>query len=416
MLVQRDEAGSLVQELVPTEPSRKVPSLVSGGSRTDPFACFPIHMTADTSFLIDYLFTSSGPRLQPIRETWLPLSLSDPALFYEILSQVSRDIAASHPGYATQKHKQAFVFHSQALQSVNKRLSDPIGGVSDGIIATILGFACFSHSEKDWVTYDVHMVGVRTIIKLKGGIHAINHNRILRLLLSGIDISASCFTKQRPKFPLPIKALSELRADAQEIPWWFLHPHVGGPSTWSIAFSNDPGLVGIFTDLGIACMTIKSELRKRLLWQDQDFVKTWVNPLSYRLLDGGIELIDVDETNFVNECCRLGALILLSKIRRRFGARLVFTGLETERLRILLEMYVEEWKAYRTMLLWVAILAALETVAEDRLWFCRVIENTARAMDLQGWDEVMMHASNLLWVSDVLDKECDTLRLLVHIQ
>lgn len=54
MLVQRDEAGRLVQELVPTEPSRKVPSLVSGGSRTDPFACFPIHMTADTSFLIDY--------------------------------------------------------------------------------------------------------------------------------------------------------------------------------------------------------------------------------------------------------------------------------------------------------------------------------------------------------------------------
>lgn len=41
------------------------------------------------------------------------------------------------------------------------------------------------HFEKDWVTYDVHMEGVRTIIKLKGGIHAINHNRILRLLLSG---------------------------------------------------------------------------------------------------------------------------------------------------------------------------------------------------------------------------------------
>lgn len=162
-------------------------------------------------------------------------------------------------------------------------------------------------------------------------------------------------------------------------------------------------------------MTIKSELRKRLLWQDEAFVKTWVNPLSYRLLDGGIELIDVDETNFVNECCRLGALILLSKIRRRFGARLVFTGLETERLRILLEIYGEEWKAYKAMLIWVAILAALETVAEDRLWFCRVVENTARAMDLQGWDEAMMHASNLLWVGDVLDKECDILGRLVHI-
>ena len=129
------------------------------------------------------------------------MSLSDPALFYEILSHVSRDIMASFPGYA--KEKQAFTLHSQALQSVNKRLSDPVESVSDGIIATILGFACFSvscllgfrdcyanemqHSDRDWASYDMHMEGLRTIIRLKGGVHAIHRNRILRLLLSGYD-------------------------------------------------------------------------------------------------------------------------------------------------------------------------------------------------------------------------------------
>ncbi|PVI01939.1 hypothetical protein DM02DRAFT_653959 [Periconia macrospinosa] len=408
------KAITSAQELAYTGPSAKVPWLVSGGCRTDPFACFPIHMTSETSFLIDYLLVSSEPRLQPIKETWLPMSLSDPALFYEILSHISRDITASFPGYA--KEKQAFALHSQALQSVNKRLSDPVESVSDGIIATILGFACFSLFDRDWTSYDMHIEGLRTIITLKGGVHAIDHDRILRLLLSGIDVSASCFTGQPPKFPLPISTLSELRDDEQEIPWWFPHPSVNESSIWSITFPHDPTLAEIFKDLSITSMAIKSELKKRLLWQDQSFLKTWVDPLTHRLLDGGVELKDIDETNFVNESCRLGALILLSKIRRRFGARLVFTEVETERLRTLLEINGEGWTSFKKMLLWTAILAALETDNEDRLWFCDIIGNTAKAMDLQGWDEIIVHASNLLWVGDVLDKECDNLRPLVHME
>lgn len=163
-------------------------------------------------------------------------------------------------------------------------------------------------------------------------------------------------------------------------------------------------------------MTIKSELNKRLLWDDQSFVRTWINPLSYRLMDGGTQLVDVDETNFMDECCRLGALILLSKFRRRFGARIVFTGLETERLRTILEIYGAEWKTYRTMFLWTTILAALEMEGEDRLWFCNIIGKAAKAMGLQNWDEIIIHASNMLWVGEVLDKECETLRPLVRIE
>ncbi|KAH7385213.1 hypothetical protein DE146DRAFT_193898 [Phaeosphaeria sp. MPI-PUGE-AT-0046c] len=410
----RNKAVVPTKELAYSVPGVVVPCLISGGCRTDPFMCFPINMNMEASFLIDYLLVSAGPRLQPIKETWLPLSLSDPALFYEILSHISRDITASFPGYADEK--QACMLHSKALQSVNKRLSDPVANVSDGIIATIIGFACFSHSNRDWATYDMHMEGLRTIIKLKGGVHTIDHNRFLRLLLSGIDISASCFTHQKPKFPLPINILSELRADAQEIPWWFPHPPEGTTSNWSTTFSKNSELVELYTDLGIMCMRIKSELKKRLLWHDEAFVKTWVNPLSYRLIKSGVELIHVDETNFVDECCRLGALILLSKIRRRFGAPLVFTWVETERLRAILDMYGQGWEAYKTMLLWVAILAALETDGEDRLWFCEFIRNSARAMNLRVWEEVMVHASNLLWVGDVLDKECDDLRLFVQME
>ncbi|KAK3208324.1 hypothetical protein GRF29_77g318254 [Pseudopithomyces chartarum] len=163
-------------------------------------------------------------------------------------------------------------------------------------------------------------------------------------------------------------------------------------------------------------MAIKSELKRRLLWQDQSFLKIWIDPLSYRLLESGKELQNIDETNFINECCRLGALILLSKIRRRFGARLVFTGVETERLRTLLEIYGKEWKNFKSMLLWTAIMAALETDNEERQWFCEVIGDAAKTTNLQAWDEIVAHASNLFWVGDVLNKECDNLRPHVYIE
>ena len=70
------------------------------------------------------------------------------------------------------------------------------------MIATVLSFACFSvrqtghgdrglhanemqHFDQDWESYEMHMEGLLTIIRIRGGANAINHNRILRLLLSG---------------------------------------------------------------------------------------------------------------------------------------------------------------------------------------------------------------------------------------
>jgi len=143
--------------------------LVSGGARTNPFANYPIPMNSDTLFLIDYceskacldaqclrkqslyrcnniVYTCPSPRLRPYKDTWLPISLSDPALFYEILSHISQDISAVNSEYSDRG--QSLQFHALALRSVNRRLADPLLGTSDGIIGTVLAFACFSVSIK----------------------------------------------------------------------------------------------------------------------------------------------------------------------------------------------------------------------------------------------------------------------------
>lgn len=41
------------------------------------------------------------------------------------------------------------------------------------------------HSQRDFESYSAHMEGLLTIVKLRGGVHKIDHNRILRLLISG---------------------------------------------------------------------------------------------------------------------------------------------------------------------------------------------------------------------------------------
>ena len=233
-------------------------------------------------------------------------------------------------------------------------------------------------------------------------------------------MSASCFAGTPARFPLPIPLLNTLRTDSQELPWWLPLPASSSEETnvWTVVFPNDAVLAIIFRDLSTTVMTIKLEIDKRVVWHDGQFGALWVDPLTHRLLESSVEMEDIHEGNFLAECCRLSALILLSKIRRRFGThkrRLVFTGVETGKIRIVLEMYADKWIKFKPMLLWVLILTALEVDEEERTWLCGLIEQTALKMGLQSWDEAVGNASNLLWVGEVLDEECEGLRSLVQI-
>jgi hypothetical protein len=182
-------------------------------------------------------------------------------------------------------------------------------------------------------------------------------------------------------------------------------------------FPRDTILADIFNELSATVMAIKLESDKRVVWQDKQFTKNWIDPLTYRLLESSVEIENVHNGNFLAECCRLGALILLSKIRRCFNVdttRLVFTGQETANLRFLLSSYADQWTMFQPMLLWVSFLGALEVEGEEKVWFCDLIKTTSQQLMIQEWDEILVSASNLLWVGKVLDMECEMLKPLIE--
>jgi hypothetical protein len=94
-------------------------------------------------------------------------------------------------------------------------------------------------------------------------------------------------------------------------------------------------------------------------------------------------------------------LIFLSKIRRKFERCLVFTGIETRKLKKILRVHAIDWTLFRPLLLWVCIMAALEVNDRDRAWFRKLIAQNASLMGLVSWDEVVEICSNLLWIRGV---------------
>ncbi|KAF1996683.1 hypothetical protein P154DRAFT_607778 [Amniculicola lignicola CBS 123094] len=369
------------------------------------------------------VYMSPEPHLRPFRDTWLPLAFSDSALFYEILSHIALEIATTQMlPFALYKDSDRrsipnyLALHSLALRSINQRIADPVTGLSDGVISTVLAFACFSHSAKDWKSYSMHMDGLLAIIKAKGGIHEIDHNRIVRLLLLGIDVSASCFSGTPRRFPTPTPLLTSLRSSSQELPWWLPLPHSLSShhsNIWAIIFPHDNALAEIFKGLSATIMNVRLESDKGAIWQDEDFAKSWLDPLTYRLLESSVGIENIHSGNFLAECCRLGALILLAKVRRRFSThttRLIFTGLETEKLLRLLKTYADQWIVFKPMLIWVSFLGAIGAEGQEREWFCDLIRTIGEQLMAKEWDEILVYASNLLWVGKVLNEECERLR------
>lgn len=82
-----------------------------------------------------------------LRVRWFPISMPDAAFFNEILSHVSLHVYTLRHGLSRETEcPQSMILHSRAVASVRKRLCDPVLGISDGIIGTVLAFACFSVS------------------------------------------------------------------------------------------------------------------------------------------------------------------------------------------------------------------------------------------------------------------------------
>jgi hypothetical protein len=72
---------------------------------------------------------------------WVTVAMSDSSAFHITLAHASI-LLAQEPNQWTGETTESMKHYTTSVHAVSKRLQDPVDSTSDGVVATILGFAC----------------------------------------------------------------------------------------------------------------------------------------------------------------------------------------------------------------------------------------------------------------------------------
>jgi hypothetical protein len=100
----------------------------------------PTYVHEQVNLLITVLLINSTA-YRPLVEMWMTTSMSDISAFQITVANAALYYAAG-AGDRLQETPESLMHYNMSVQSVNRRLQDPVDGVSEGLIGAVIGFAC----------------------------------------------------------------------------------------------------------------------------------------------------------------------------------------------------------------------------------------------------------------------------------
>jgi hypothetical protein len=83
---------------------------------------------------------------RPLVEVWFTIGISDASAFYLTMSNAAM-LFGKETGSSDIESAESMMYYTMSLNSINKRLQDPVDGVSEGVIGAVLGFTCHDVSS-----------------------------------------------------------------------------------------------------------------------------------------------------------------------------------------------------------------------------------------------------------------------------
>ncbi|KAF2270768.1 hypothetical protein CC78DRAFT_142894 [Lojkania enalia] len=184
-------------QLQPTAP----PEDVDGGL-FDPFSTFPVVMDSKVSELLDHFVSEMAPstiavdirhKSDLMRSDWFGTAINNAGFMHSLLCT-----AALHLYIVGRGSIETILYHkAQAIAAINSAISspDPSLGISDANIGAVFNLLCVEESmllpcfqqeraeEGQPSQRQIHLNGLRRMVQLRGGLKAINSNRILQAFI-----------------------------------------------------------------------------------------------------------------------------------------------------------------------------------------------------------------------------------------
>lgn len=114
---------------------------------TNPLAIFPLKTNERMRQLVSFMHDSMEITPRPLGPIWFTVGMIDKSAFQLTLGNAAYCFNRETGLYRGQvfdsgETEESMKFYTMAMESVKRRLRDPIDGVSEGVIGSVLGFAC----------------------------------------------------------------------------------------------------------------------------------------------------------------------------------------------------------------------------------------------------------------------------------
>ncbi|KAF7181221.1 hypothetical protein CNMCM7691_000350 [Aspergillus felis] len=150
--------------------SSQSPEFPTSSTHIPSFLASPVVLDRESQRLLHHMFSDAIPsQFQMYKDRWYPICIANSAAFDQMLATYATHIAQYHMQHDL-KH---FILsnHTKALARVRNDISAmPLGRkrILEGTLSAITALACYSHLQRDMVSWRSHMAAVARLIHESG--------------------------------------------------------------------------------------------------------------------------------------------------------------------------------------------------------------------------------------------------------
>ena len=141
----------------------------------------------------------------PLVNIWLPLAISDPALFFSTLC-----FAAVHIDILTGRKRNVDLLlrKSDTIKTINEKLQSPNDALSDSTIGSVAMLAATESIQGNYQELRIHMNALTRMVRMRGGLQELSAT--LHMFISWQDLLFSAILAQPPSYK-PVACCNKLR-------------------------------------------------------------------------------------------------------------------------------------------------------------------------------------------------------------
>jgi hypothetical protein len=237
----------------------------------------------------------------------------------------------------------------------------------------------------------------------------VESNPAIRLSLFWIEHNAASEQDTIPSFPPPDQYV---RGPILEVPSEQSSAHLEAIVSGSrlLPFMSTK-MHNIYQD--ISALTLILNGASAQVWLDANYAGLHIYPTLHKLLTIQSEISN-DAADMAEEILRLGGLLFLAGIRRRFGISPVVTHVQISKLQAIFEQNQEMWRgASDSLQMWVLFMAGCAaTTREERAWAVKALmRQSTGLLVFPLWDDIMGVVTAMWWIGEVFSISCRSLKV-----